>query len=299
MNLLRFAIIVLCSAIVVPSIRAQSDQKDAAEQKGVSSTAQPGSYQDTADSLHVLLQQLLSAIEKNEVTQAPALTHGFILPAYQTWFPKVFGDEAGARMAEKYGESLSKFDANFKQQMQLYIKEGMTEITVTLLESADQPSTDSYAIRAIRAMRNPVPVYSVAMGKAGAASWNVSGIFVFEQGGFRFVDLLTIHALDNSSASSPKIFHVGHNVQAARMIHQVMPQYPSEAKSKGIQGTVLLHATIAKDGTVAHLSYIGGPAELVKSAMAAVKQWRYEPTRLDGQPVEVNTTISVVFTLGR
>jgi protein TonB len=60
----------------------------------------------------------------------------------------------------------------------------------------------------------------------------------------------------------------------------------------------LLHAIIGKDGTVQDLQYISGPPLLMKSAMDAVRQWRYKPTLLNGEPVDVDTTISVVFTLG-
>jgi protein TonB len=60
----------------------------------------------------------------------------------------------------------------------------------------------------------------------------------------------------------------------------------------------MLHAIISKDGSVESLEYISGPQLLMKNAMDAVRQWRYKPTMLNGEPVEVDTTISVVFTLG-
>ena len=60
---------------------------------------------------------------------------------------------------------------------------------------------------------------------------------------------------------------------------------------------MILHAIIAKDGSVQELTYVSGPALLMRSAMDAVRQWRYQPTLLNGEPVEVDTTISVVFTL--
>jgi protein TonB len=70
------------------------------------------------------------------------------------------------------------------------------------------------------------------------------------------------------------------------------------AKTAHVSGTVVLHAVIAKDGTIQELQYVSGPPLLMKSAMDAVKQWRYKPTQLNGDPVEVDTTIDVVFTLG-
>jgi len=95
-----------------------------------------------------------------------------------------------------------------------------------------------------------------------------------------------------------KPVRVGGNVAQANLIRQVTPVYPPIAKTAHISGTVLLHAIIGKDGTVQDLQYVSGPPLLMKSAMDAVRQWRYKPTLLNGEPVDVDTTISVVFTLG-
>jgi periplasmic protein TonB len=97
---------------------------------------------------------------------------------------------------------------------------------------------------------------------------------------------------------TPKSIRVGGNVAQANLIRQVTPVYPAIAKTAHISGTVLLHAIIGKDGTVQDLQYVSGPPLLMKSAMDAVRQWRYKPTLLNGDPVDVDTTISVVFTLG-
>ena len=102
----------------------------------------------------------------------------------------------------------------------------------------------------------------------------------------------------NASAPKPKRIRVGGAVASANLIHQVAPVYPKDAKKQRITGTVLLHATIGHDGTVENLEYVSGPPELTLSALEAVKQWRYKPTLLNGDPVQVDTTISVVYTLG-
>jgi TonB family protein len=110
---------------------------------------------------------------------------------------------------------------------------------------------------------------------------------------------------DAASVSAPVIppapkltrVRVGGNVAAANLVHQVSPVYPQSAKDQHIQGTVLLHAVIAHDGTIQTLEYVSGPPELRDSAMNAVKQWRYKSTLLNGQPVEVDTAIAVVYTL--
>jgi len=96
----------------------------------------------------------------------------------------------------------------------------------------------------------------------------------------------------------PTRIRVAGKVQQAMLVHRVMPVYPPDAKGAHISGTVLLHLIIDKGGAVEKVEYISGPPELKTSAMDAIKQWRYKPTLLNGEPVEVDTMISVVFTLG-
>ena len=90
---------------------------------------------------------------------------------------------------------------------------------------------------------------------------------------------------------------VGGDVQAAKLIHQVRPAYPPLAKQARIQGTVRLQAVIARDGSIQNLVLASGHPLLVPSAMEAVRQWRYSPTTLNGETVEVLTQIDVNFTL--
>jgi periplasmic protein TonB len=91
---------------------------------------------------------------------------------------------------------------------------------------------------------------------------------------------------------------LGGQVQAAKIISQPQPIYPALARQARIQGTVVLHAIIGKDGRVNELQVISSHPLLVQAALDTVKQWRYQPTLLNDQPVEVDTTISVIFVLG-
>jgi protein TonB len=89
----------------------------------------------------------------------------------------------------------------------------------------------------------------------------------------------------------------GGQVTAANIISRTQPQYPPLARQARVSGTVKLHAIIAKDGTVQELQVMGGHPLLIQAALDAVRQWRYRPTLLNGEPVEVDTTIDVIFTL--
>lgn len=98
--------------------------------------------------------------------------------------------------------------------------------------------------------------------------------------------------------TAPQRIKQGGNVTAASIITQTRPVYPPLARQARIQGNVVLHAIIDKDGKVAQLEVVSGHPLLVQSALDAVKQWRYKPTLLNGEPVEVDTTITVTFTMG-
>jgi len=98
--------------------------------------------------------------------------------------------------------------------------------------------------------------------------------------------------------ATPARIKVGGQVQQANLLHQVLPVYPAIAKTAHVSGTVRLRAVIAKDGSIQELQYVSGPALLMRSAMDAVHEWKYKPTMLNGEAVEVDTTIDVVFSLG-
>jgi protein TonB len=98
-------------------------------------------------------------------------------------------------------------------------------------------------------------------------------------------------------AATPKRIRVGGQVEQAKWIFHPNPEYPPLAKMARIQGTVRLEAVISKDGTIQDLKVLSGHPLLVKSALDAVARWRYQPTLLNGEPVEVVTEIDVNFTL--
>jgi protein TonB len=85
----------------------------------------------------------------------------------------------------------------------------------------------------------------------------------------------------------------------ATIIRQDRPEYPPEARAAHIQGPVILHIIVGTDGAVKSIELVNGDAALTKAAIDAVKKWRYKPTLLNGQPVEIDTTVTVTFTFNR
>lgn len=146
------------------------------------------------------------------------------------------------------------------------------------------------------AMVKPASFYSASYTRDDSKSLFALGYFVFADGRFFSADSIVLSAL---STAPPMRIRVGGNVQRSRMIANPPPIYPKAAKEAGIQGKVRLQALVGTDGKIKELEVVSGPEELIQAALDAVRQWRYQPTLLNGIPVEVSTTIDVIYTLSR
>jgi len=102
-----------------------------------------------------------------------------------------------------------------------------------------------------------------------------------------------------SSGTPPKRVYISAGTAVGFLIYKATPVYPVDAKAAHVQGTVVLKAVIGTDGTVKELTVVSGPDMLQQAALDAVRQWRYKPYLLNGEPVEVRTTINIIFTLAR
>ncbi len=97
--------------------------------------------------------------------------------------------------------------------------------------------------------------------------------------------------------ATPTRIRISQGVTRGLLIHREEPVYPALARAARVQGDVVLSAVIDTNGQIQNLQLVSGHPMLVPAALAAVKQWRYKPYLLNGQPVEVETTITVIFTL--
>jgi protein TonB len=104
----------------------------------------------------------------------------------------------------------------------------------------------------------------------------------------------TSQAASTAQTATPRRIHVKEDVEKAKLIHTVSPMYPPST-GKRLDGTVVLRVIIGKDGAVKSAKYVSGPEISGLYAIKAVLQWRYKPTLVSGVPVEVDSTVSVVF----
>src|SRR5215471_11056437 len=137
----------------------------------------------------------------------------------------------------------------------------------------------------------------VKNGKAIAVTTQIPFDFAFSD---RVEDAKTTK--DGKAAPDADVHNrvrVSEGVVEGNIVHRVTPVYPQEAKQKRIEGRVLLRAVIDNKGRVVDLKPISGPKELIPASIGAVEQWRYRPYILNGEPVEVETTVTVNFQLHR
>ena len=107
----------------------------------------------------------------------------------------------------------------------------------------------------------------------------------------------TGRAGDKESIPQKPAYRVAPGVANGNLLRKVDPQYPEEAKRNHVQGEVVLQATIDRDGNIASLTVASGTPILAQAALEAVRQWKYRPYKLNGDPVAVQTTIKIRFQL--
>jgi TonB family protein len=102
---------------------------------------------------------------------------------------------------------------------------------------------------------------------------------------------------NSDSSKAPKQLTVSSKVMSGNLLTKAVPVYPPAAKKAKIQGTVVLSVIVGADGIVEDIKVLSGPSELQQSAIDAVRQWTYKPYLLNGDPIEVKTTVNVIYML--
>jgi protein TonB len=150
------------------------------------------------------------------------------------------------------------------------------------------PPSIPTTIRYLRDRGTPSPT-NIATDDLGSGTPGGDGKGIFNSG----QPVTVVRPSAPSSVRLPSKFVEGF------LIYKNVPQYPIIARTVGMQGTVVLQATISKAGTIQNLQVVSGPPMLQQAAIDAVKTWRYRPYLLNNEPVEVETTVNVIFKIER
>jgi TonB family protein len=220
---------------------------------------------------------MLLAAKKEDSSRLQSLIRDTEIPNYQSWFTTNFGQETGGSWAEPYGRLLVKHEKEF-QELLVKLAHMDGEFAVEKTDPA-------------KVLYGPLDRY-IARWKRPAApkaeELLTVGDFFFVEGKFRWNSNTEYFPFQKLKTAS---------IVPAKLIKRVQPEYPAEAQEKRIEGTVKLHVIVHKDGSVTVQNVVEGDPILSPAAIEAVRQWRYEPWQLNGQPIEMQTTIDVIFSL--
>jgi TonB family protein len=281
------------------SSSSATTQLSAPRQPGASANAIP-SYPDSPAGLDQLIKDMLKLQKSGDAKALAPYVQSLILPDPSAWFASTFGDQMGRELRDSYERVQMELALSFPDLLaQLRAKHLTNPNAVRFSESCDPlASDDEYAV--LRRRTNSQPLYDVRF--ANGSEVGLLHYFAYVDGAFRYISSFTVNPQSQGASQFPsqsqdKEQKVPGNVMAAKLVYSAPPTYPYDAKANGVQGKVVLHAIIGENGAVCSLHVIQGPPILAQAAINAVSQWRYSPTTLNGQPVAVDTTITVIFQL--
>lgn len=267
--------------------------------------------QDERDDLRSLVATALSTAKQADHAKLDEIARSLMIPDYETWFKSTFGEEQGAKLTAAYKANFER-DEKWLPRLFEWLAKQDGELEVENANQLPRNMANSCGQALLDAQKGNAVFYRVDLRRKDNSGLNTvssAGYFAMVQGGFRRLDCKSLGlkarnqviggvvSSGEQAGAPPNRVRVGGNVQKAKLIDQVSPKYPDEALRNRIAGTVVLHIILEKDGTVKQVEVVSGHPLLVQAAVDAVKQWKYQPTMLNGEPVEVDTTVDVMFVL--
>lgn len=231
--------------------------------------------------------------------KAKKMLQVFRLPDARSWISQNFEADKVPELLQRYEQTFGSFEAAFERTFKEAAQLNHFGVKIEPRKGEPKPSD-----------RNPPDfkpglfsqtqeiqfdrfAFRVHGDDVVPISWEDT--YVYFEGAFRFIGGGAYPFWTWEKAHA----RLGGIPRQVKLIYQVPPVYPLGAKAKGIQGVVRLKAVIAKDGTVKDIEVVAGNPELTGAAVDAVRQWRYVPVMVGGKPIEIGTSIDVVFQLDR
>jgi TonB family protein len=301
MNRSRNALFVFCILLAASACFGQAPPQPAPPAAASPAMTIP-SYPDTAQGLEQLLGAMMKLAKDGDQHTLAVYAQSLTLPNPGAWFVSVFGSDLGPQYAAASEKQRSAVATLVPATLAAQVKQGGTRIEAHKFEASCDPLATDNEYPLLLKRDHPAPLYDARFWTSPTSPF-IWSYFAYVDGGFRYVGDLPVQIspppVKQADAGATPAIHVEGEAQAKKIIAQKLPVYPEEARQANIQGKILLHVVIGKDGVVREADVIQGVCILAEAALAAVKEWRYAPTLLeDGDLTEVDTTITVNFTLG-
>lgn len=258
-------------------------------------------YIQSNDGFRNQLDAIVQYYRAGDQGKGRQLIDQFRLPHAEAWFSEHLGPAQGAEIRARYDRLFTNFAESLEKTIQTVVATRSAELITELGEGkGEEPSIvlPGEKTSGVVSVKEPHLFYggfTIQVKKKKSVSW--ADTFTYEDGVFRFAGFGAWPFWvweDGSEGGAPK---GGHFFQPPILISQVAPIYPLSAKASGLEGVVVIHVLIDKEGRVKSADIVNGDPLLTPAALDAVRQWRYKPSTLGGAPSEAETTARVVFAL--
>lgn len=293
---LTLSLIALLLTTAVPA-RAQNPEhpKPASpqEQAEAMETTELPEYPDTAEGLENMMNEMLRLAGSGDRKTLDVYAKSLELPDGDAWYSRVFGADAGPQFAEQTAPMRNNAEHEAVNMIGTMQREGLANVKAMKFTAScnDDATAEEYPVLLMRQRQEAL--YDVRFRDSSRQT--IWGFFVYSEGGFRYVATpLRMNLGDAREPAAAGHLKVDAKVQASKLIHKVQPTF-SKLKAPD---RVLVQAIIGKDGSVSDVRLLEGVCGPSEAAMSAVRQWRYSATLVDGDPVEVETTIALIIDPG-
>lgn len=257
---------------------------------GPSAHVSAGGVPEPATTLQSQLESILKAAEDGNSKQVDNLIDGLRIPDSTDWFRSTFGKEIGDKLAVTYAASWKDYKISAESMFRDSGANKHTHAFVRKFSTSSMARHDASIGSILSNAKNPLVLYTARAGKYRDSD-ALPGVYVFVQEQFRLVNWRTFYDLPNFK---PMRIRVDRRI-TPEPTGRVDSRSPSDSQHPQSQGTVWVHVIIDRDGIVAQAESVSGPPQFISEAVQSAQQWRFEPKIFKGEPVEVDTTIPVIF----
>jgi hypothetical protein len=268
-----------------------------------------GAYPDSSEGLQKLLQDTIEAVTAKDAAKEEALIRTLIMPEDSSWFKDEFGPAFGPRLAAAYQRTRPALEQELQTVYEGNAQRGWSRPKI--FRYADAATADSPIDKFLNCMDVTVPLYGTAFNGDRTVSYfapgskrpglkvaagDIPGYYVYAKGGFRFVPQGIFFLLPKER---PIRIQLDMNVMQSKMVDHVggliSPETFKELADLHTKGKVVIHFVLDTDGKIKEANAVEGPPNLSDVFLRLVKQWTFEPTTLDGEPVEVEVNFETGF----
>jgi len=255
-------------------------------------------YPGTARGLEQLMKELFELAKRGDLQELELRAGQLVLTDPDAWFETMFGPLSGRDFSLHYSSLRGDLPKRIALSLHDFAQRKLNDIEANRFASGCRPLPTDEQYRLLQFRLTNESLYDVRFldsSLRGQALW----FFAYVDGTFRYIGRPppAENPLVNVPLKTAQRIRVGGDVQQAQLIRPINPEYPPDARARKLQGTVRLHVLISTEGDIARLVVISGQCYLAEAALRAVRKWRYRPTLLNGQPVEVVTSVEIKFIL--